>query len=200
MRVFVLLSIAALVAACNTTPKSTTPTVTPPMTSATTSAPTTPAPTAATPAVPATTPAPATAPAPAPAAAAPANAQAAQGVSIPESGPVRDARVAAEQWLTLTDAGKYGESWDNAAQLFKSSVTRDKWVASLTTARTPLGAASSRTLKGAAYNTSLPNAPAGEYVTLEYTTNFAAKSGATERIVMMRGTDGIWRPAGYSVH
>ena len=199
MRVFVLLSIAALVAACNTTPKSTTPTVTPPMTSATTSAPTTPAPTAATPAVPATTPAPATAPAPAPAAA-PANAQAAQGVTIPESGPVRDARVAAEQWLTLTDAGKYGESWDNAAQLFKSSVTRDKWVASLTTARTPLGAASSRTLKGAAYNTSLPNAPAGEYVTLEYTTNFAAKSGATERIVMMRGTDGIWRPAGYSVH
>lgn len=171
MRVFVLFSIAALVAACNTTPKQTTAAVTPPMTSATTTAP-----------------------------AAPVNAQAAQGVTAPESGPVRDARVAAEQWLTLTDAGKYGESWDNAAQIFKNSVTRDKWTTELTSARTPLGAVTTRTLSGAGYSTSLPNAPAGEYVTLEYHTNFATKSGVVERIVMMRGTDGVWRPAGYAVH
>jgi hypothetical protein len=34
------------------------------------------------------------------------------------------AQSAAESWLQLTDAGNAGASWDQAAKLFKSAVTK----------------------------------------------------------------------------
>jgi hypothetical protein len=38
------------------------------------------------------------------------------------------AQKAAEAWLALVDAGKYGESWEEAATYFKGAVTKDQWV------------------------------------------------------------------------
>jgi CheY-like chemotaxis protein len=42
------------------------------------------------------------------------------------------AQTSAEAWLALTDSGKYGESWDQAASTFKGAVSRDQWVSQLT--------------------------------------------------------------------
>jgi hypothetical protein len=38
--------------------------------------------------------------------------------------PEQLARQSADAWLALVDAGKYDESWEEAAQLFKAAVTK----------------------------------------------------------------------------
>ena len=74
------------------------------------------------------------------------------------------AQRAATAWLALTDGGKYAESWDSSAALFKAAITKPDWEKALKSARSPLGALKSRKLKSATFARSLPGAPAGEYV------------------------------------
>ena len=42
-------------------------------------------------------------------------------------------------WLTLVDAGQYDKSWDQAASIFKESLSKDQWVKSLKTVRNAFG-------------------------------------------------------------
>ena len=105
----------------------------------------------------------------------------------------------AEEWLALVDAGEYDESWDEAAAYFRRAVTKDDWIASLGAVRTPLGKATSRTLKGATYVTELPGAPDGEYVVIQFATAFSNKGSAVETITPMKDEDGRWRVSGYFI-
>jgi hypothetical protein len=57
----------------------------------------------------------------------------------------------------------------------------------------------SRRVKGAQYATSLPGAPDGEYVVIQYDTSFAHKASAVETITPMRDGDGQWRVSGYFI-
>jgi len=107
------------------------------------------------------------------------------------------AQKSAEAWLALTDSGKYGESWEQAASFFKDKVSRDQWIGSMTAYRSPLGKVLSRTLKSAIYRTSLPNAPAGEYVVIQYNTSFQNQKDAIETVTPMLDKDGKWRVSGY---
>jgi hypothetical protein len=109
------------------------------------------------------------------------------------------ARAAAETWLTLVDAGQFGESWDAAAEQFRKSVSRKAWVDALTKVRAPLGALTSRTFRASQYFTDLPGAPSGEYVVIEYDSRFAAGDPMIERITPMKDPDGSWRVSGYFV-
>ena len=68
------------------------------------------------------------------------------------------AQKSAQAWLALTDSGKYAESWDEAAQLFKNSVTKEQWSGMVKAVRTPLGKMQSRKLKSATYTKTLPGA------------------------------------------
>lgn len=105
----------------------------------------------------------------------------------------------AEEWLALVDRGEYEESWREAASLFRSSVTVEQWQQALDGARKPLGELESRTLEGAEYATSLPGAPDGEYVVIQFDTSFEHKESAVETITPMKDTDGIWRVGGYFI-
>ena len=49
------------------------------------------------------------------------------------------------------------------------------------------------------YKTSLPGAPDGEYVVMEFTTAFTNKKSAIETITPMLDEDGQWRVAGYYI-
>jgi len=109
------------------------------------------------------------------------------------------AAKAALKWLALVDEGKYSESWEEAAQLFKGAVTREQWGASLSSVRKPLGKLVSRTLKAKTYATSLPGAPDGEYVVIQYTTSFENKKAAVETVTPMLDKDGKWRVSGYYI-
>lgn len=109
------------------------------------------------------------------------------------------AEAAAGPWLGMVDAGNYGGSWDAAAALFRKALTRAQWEESLRKVRAPLGKVSSRKLRSAQYATSLPGAPAGEYVVLQYDTSFEASKAATETVTPMKDPDGVWRVSGYYI-
>jgi len=105
----------------------------------------------------------------------------------------------ARAWLTLIDEGRYAESWDDAAPYFQNAVAREEWEKSLKAVRTPLGKAESRKLKSASYRTTLPGAPDGEYVIIQYSTSFEKKKSAIETVTPMLCKDGKWRVSGYYI-
>jgi len=106
---------------------------------------------------------------------------------------------ASKAWLKLVDEGKYSESWDEAAQYFKNAITKDQWRTSLESVRSPLGKVLSRNLKSKKYTKTLPGAPDGEYVVIQYETSFQNKQQAIETITPMLHKDGKWRVSGYYI-
>jgi hypothetical protein len=106
---------------------------------------------------------------------------------------------AASAWLGLVDAGRYAESWDTAAPYFKNALTRDTWVKLMDGGRKPLGKLISRTVGAKQYTTSLPGAPDGQYVVVQFKTEFENKAQAIETVTPMLGKDGTWRVAGYYI-
>lgn len=121
------------------------------------------------------------------------------GATAAETDATRQAQAAAQSWLALVDAGQYGPSWDKAALLFRSAVMRSEWERAVKAARSPLGAVQSRTLKSATYTRTLPGAPDGEYVVIQFASQFANKAAAVETVTPMRDRDGVWRVSGYFI-
>jgi hypothetical protein len=113
--------------------------------------------------------------------------------------PEEAAKTAADAWLVLVDKGQYAESWEQAAKLFKGAVTQDKWKEAATAVRAPLGKVVSRKLKSRQLTDSLPGAPAGRYVVIEYDTEFEKKPSAVEIVTPMADPDGAWRVSGYFI-
>jgi hypothetical protein len=109
------------------------------------------------------------------------------------------AQEAAESWLALVDAGKYSQSWNQAASFFKERVTAQKWESAVKSVRDPLGKLESRILKSSQYTQTMPGAPDGEYVILQFETSFANKKAAIETVTPMKDKDGQWRVAGYFI-
>ena len=113
---------------------------------------------------------------------------------------VLDATRATDQWLVAIDAGKFADSWKDAAEVFKLGVTQDDWIGELTTIRGQLGQTTTREFKSAQYSTRLRGAPAtGQYVTVTYLTKFANTLPAIETLVVSKERDGEWRIAGYHI-
>jgi hypothetical protein len=110
-----------------------------------------------------------------------------------------EAVTAAEGWLALVDTGKYGESWKAASGFFKSAVPQGQWEQSLKAVRPPLGKLVSRKLSSKTHMTSLPGAPDGEYLVIQFETSFQNKKSVVETIAPMKEKDGKWRVSGYSI-
>jgi hypothetical protein len=107
--------------------------------------------------------------------------------------------ASAQKWLTLIDEGKYSESWNEAAGFFKMAVSKKDWLKSMEAFRKPLGALISRKLKSKKYTTSLPGAPDGKYVVIQYETSFEHKKSAIETVTPMLDKDSKWRVSGYYI-
>jgi len=106
---------------------------------------------------------------------------------------------AAESWLALVDAGEYGKSWEESAQLFRGALGKEKWEQSMRAVRKPLGDVASRKVQSAEYAASLPGAPDGEYVVVRFGTSFTNKKVAVETVTPMKDPDGAWRVSGYYI-
>ncbi len=102
----------------------------------------------------------------------------------------------AVDWLVLVDFAEYGASYDEAAALFKGSVSREDWIETVTDLRGPLGAISSRSVTEKGHTTSIPGAPPGEYVVVQFAAVFSGDHRMTE-IVFLVLENGDWRVAGY---
>jgi hypothetical protein len=108
------------------------------------------------------------------------------------------ARLRAEEWLAIIDAGDYGKAWDQSARRFRENVTKQQWSESLPKTRGALGAMKTRRAEVASYKSSLPGMPDGDYVTVRFATRFDKKDEAQELVTLVF-EDGSWRPLGYGI-
>ena len=106
---------------------------------------------------------------------------------------------AAEKWLSMVDEGRYSDSWQGAAEYLRNAINQEQWNRSLQAVRKPLGEVVSRQMKTATYKTSLPGAPDGEYVVIQFDTSFENKKAAIETVTPMMDQDGTWRVSGYYI-
>jgi hypothetical protein len=122
-------------------------------------------------------------------------------VPIPGSsddGKTQAAEQATVEWLALVDGRQYEASWSEAATFFRNKVSTSDWLKAVAAARSPLGSVVGRELVSATYATSLPGAPDGEYVVLQFQTAFENKAQAIETVTPMLD-QGRWRVSGYYV-
>jgi hypothetical protein len=124
-------------------------------------------------------------------------AQAAQATTSDSA--VASAQRAADAWLRQLDGAQYGLSWDNAASAFQHAMTRAQWITTIQKVQGQVGPLGARSLQHGQYTTTVPNAPAGEYVVLQYRTESAVASFVTETVVMVRDGARGWRVLGYTV-
>ncbi|MEI9941558.1 MAG: DUF4019 domain-containing protein [Pseudomonadota bacterium] len=116
-----------------------------------------------------------------------------------DSNALAAATTAAQSWLALVDQEKYDESWNAAATIFKSAVTEATWQDDMSRAREPLGKLATRQLKSAEFETTLPGAPDGEYVVIQFSSSFENNPAAVETVTPTRESDGTWRVSGYFI-
>jgi hypothetical protein len=121
------------------------------------------------------------------------------GTEAPElTSEQKDMSTSGVKWLTLLDAQKYNDSWEEAGSTFRHEVKRDQWAAVLQKVREPMGATVSRTAIRVDMMKSMRGAPDGEYAVIHYTTEFKNKS-VTERLTLAK-EDGKWGVFSYAIH
>lgn len=134
--------------------------------------------------------------------AAPARIEAQQQSQAPQ--PARDPHSLEEQtaqrqgrgFLQYLDRDRYTDSYSYTAELLRSKASREQFVQQTRKMRAGLGASLSRKLLDASYTTSLQDVPPGEYVVLQYKTDFANRKGVVETVTTTY-ENGYWRVSGY---
>ena len=111
----------------------------------------------------------------------------------------QSAKAASDAWLASVDQGEYPRSWQEAATYFRMAVAQEQWVRSMEAFRKPLGNVLSRKLRSKQYTKTLPGAPDGHYVVLQYATSFENKQFAVETVTPMLDSSGQWRVSGYHI-
>ncbi len=106
---------------------------------------------------------------------------------------------ASKAWLDLIDSGKYDASWEEAAIFFKNSVKKEEWTPTIKAARDPFGKLLERKLKSKQSVQSMPGAPDGDCLIIQYDSSFENKKSAVETVVPMMDKDGKWRISGYFI-
>ncbi len=107
--------------------------------------------------------------------------------------------AAAQAWLGEIDSGNYPRSWNEASSYFQGAVPEKGWTDALIGARKPLGKLISRKLAKTQSATSLPGAPDGHYLVMQFDTSFENKKSAIELVTFTQEKDGHWRAAGYYI-
>lgn len=112
---------------------------------------------------------------------------------------LRPAAQAAQAWLAGVDAGRYGDSWEDAAELFRQTIPKLRWETAVQSVREPLGVVTSRKIRAMNYTRVLPGAPEGEYVVIQFDTRFENRPLSVETVTPMREKDGSWKVSGYFI-
>jgi hypothetical protein len=103
------------------------------------------------------------------------------------------------EWLKIIDAGKYKEGWDICSEYLKKAVEKSDFEKSMKGALSPLGKVIKREVLSKKFFKSLPGAPDGEYVVIEFKSVFENKKEAVETITSMKEKDGKLRVGGYYI-
>jgi len=108
-----------------------------------------------------------------------------------------DARVVAEKWLALIDAGEYDKAWKETSQYFRDTVPQYAFVDGMKDTYSKFGKLVSREARESKYATSISGAPDGKYVAVAYRSSFQKIKRTSEYVTAMVDRDGKWRIAGY---
>ena len=112
---------------------------------------------------------------------------------------IEKAIASSNKWLSLVDSGNYGESWEASSEFFKHSITKEDWIRTLKGLRPSFGGVISREVYSKKYETTLPGAPDGEYVVIQFNTSFENKKTGIETVTPKMDNDGMWRVSGYYI-
>jgi hypothetical protein len=111
----------------------------------------------------------------------------------------KEAVGSAYTWLELIDNGEYGESWAEAASIFKANVSKAQWEKALENIYTPLGKVIDREVISQIPTETVPGGPDGDYLIIQFRTEFENKKDAIETVTPMLEKDGQWRVSGYFI-
>jgi len=110
------------------------------------------------------------------------------------------AKADAEAWLALMDADDFDASWATSSSFLKRTATRESWAKTATGIRTTFGKPLRRVHSATSATATLPGAPSGKYVVVEFRSRFSERPVVREEVVEMLCDDGKWRVAGYDLH
>lgn len=102
----------------------------------------------------------------------------------------------ATQWLKLLDSGEVGKGWEQSSRVFRNNVSVEDFKKSIGDSRGPLGKLMSREVRSAQAAHSLPNAPRGRYVIVQFDSVFANHPAIVETVTTKFEGAG-WRVLGY---
>ncbi|QLE07850.1 DUF4019 domain-containing protein [Pseudoalteromonas shioyasakiensis] len=105
----------------------------------------------------------------------------------------------AKSWLVLIDNGQYQQSWQQTDSLFKQAMPQSNWSNVLKQVRVPLGKVILRKNLSLMKYDSLPGTPDGEYVIIQFQSQFMNKEQAVETISLSKNS-GQWQPIGYFIN
>lgn len=101
------------------------------------------------------------------------------------------AKKAALAWLALADAGKFEETWVEAASIFQKKQTKAAWATGLGGARPTMGKIVTRTYLNHEIRTILPELPPGKYITVRFNSVFEKHKDGAESVTLVKdGTRG----------
>jgi Protein of unknown function (DUF4019) len=101
-------------------------------------------------------------------------------------------------FLGYLDQGRYADSYAYTGMLIRTQLDRDAFSTQIQKTRVGTGALQSRELIDAAYTTTLPGAPEGQYVVLHYHASFTNRQDAVETLTLAFAK-GYWRVSGYYI-
>ena len=105
----------------------------------------------------------------------------------------------AKSWLVLIDNGQYQQSWQQTDSLFKQAMPQSNWSNVLKQVRVPLGKVILRKNLSLMKYYSLPGTPDGEYVIIQFQSQFINKEHTIETISLSKNS-GQWQPIGYFIN
>jgi len=126
-------------------------------------------------------------------------AAAAMRSALAQDGRTSSVQAAARDWLTITDRGDGGATWDAAGKQFKIAITRERWSESMAAVRKPFGAMTQRSVLSTTFPKSIPGASDGDYSMVLFRTSFANRVDSRETVTLEREPDGAWRVVGYVI-
>ena len=107
--------------------------------------------------------------------------------------------AASRAWLAGLDAGRYGASWEDAAPMLKGAMPKVQWETGLDRARAPMGVLVARKIRQANCTRGTQADPEAEICVILYDSQFEHRPLADERVTVLKGKDGTWRVAAYSL-
>src|SRR5208282_3320634 len=126
----------------------------------------------------------------------------------PQTGPQQadDPHAAEEQaaerqalgFLGYLDQGRFADSYAYTGMLIRAQLDRDAYAAQIEKTRSGVGSLLGRDPIDASYTTTVPGAPAGQYIVLHYHSNFSGKGEAVETLTLSYAK-GYWRVSGYYI-